>query len=79
VRQHEPKLALAAGRDGLACYKRIVSRAAKYLMPGGKIYLEIGEQQATAISAIGIKHGFHGFALKQDLAGKDRYVCLSVR
>lgn len=78
VRWHEPKLALAAGRDGLACYREIITRAAKYLTPGGKVYLEIGEQQAAAISAIASKHGFYGFALKQDLAGKDRYVCLSM-
>jgi release factor glutamine methyltransferase len=78
VRLYEPKLALAAGRDGLSCYRKIISKAARYLLPGGKIYLEIGEHQGSALASLAAKHSFSSFVLKQDLAGKDRYVCLSM-
>jgi release factor glutamine methyltransferase len=77
VLDYEPKLALEAGRDGLSIYRRILARAGKHLKPAGRLYLEIGESQAKAISEIALQYGFHNIELKQDLAGRDRYLCLS--
>jgi release factor glutamine methyltransferase len=42
VRDHEPTLALFAGADGLAIYRRLVPEAARLLKPGGRLILELG-------------------------------------
>jgi ribosomal protein L3 glutamine methyltransferase len=40
--RHEPPLALAAGADGLAFVRRIVSEARAHLNPGGLLVVEVG-------------------------------------
>lgn len=77
IRYYEPRLALQAARHGLEFYERILSRAGKYLVPQGKVYFEIGETQAHAIREIAFRKGFRRNELKQDLAGRDRYLCLA--
>jgi len=77
VRCNEPKPALYAGRDGLHFYRCILSNAGRYLQESGKIYLEIGETQGNKIKDIASEHGFTGFELRQDLAGRDRYLCIT--
>jgi release factor glutamine methyltransferase len=52
VRDHEPRLALDGGPDGLAFYRRITSEVAKFLVPGGHVLLEIGATQEDAIRAL---------------------------
>jgi len=74
VQLYEPKLALIAGKDGLSVYRRILAQAKQFLKPGGRIYLEIGETQAKDIADIALKHGFKTVDMKQDLAGRDRYL-----
>ena len=39
----EPRIALAAGDDGLKCVKRILAQAAEYLADGGLLVMEVGE------------------------------------
>lgn len=77
VQLYEPRLALYAGHDGLALYRRILGKAEKYLQPEGKLYLEIGEEQAIAIKDIALSIGYKSVELRKDLAGKDRYLCIS--
>lgn len=52
VREHEPRLALDGGPDGLAFYRRIAADAEKHLSPGGFLILEIGSTQDDAVRAI---------------------------
>jgi len=52
VREHEPKLALDGGPDGLAYYRRIAAEAAKWLKPDGQLLLEIGSTQEPAVRAL---------------------------
>lgn len=52
VREHDPRLALDGGPDGLAFYRRIAAEAAPFLKPGGKIMLEFGDGQAGFIREI---------------------------
>ena len=40
--RHEPRLALAGGRDGLDLVRMILARAAAYLNPGGLLVMEVG-------------------------------------
>lgn len=48
VRDHDPRLALDGGVDGLDFYRRIAAEAPPWLNPGGKLMLELGYAQAAA-------------------------------
>jgi release factor glutamine methyltransferase len=48
VRDYEPVQALDGGLDGLTLHRRILEGAADRLLPGGRIYLEIGYDQGEA-------------------------------
>jgi len=52
VREHEPRLALDGGPDGLAFYRRLATDAGKHLNPGGVLLLEIGSTQDNAVRSI---------------------------
>jgi release factor glutamine methyltransferase len=52
VRDHEPRLALDGGPDGLAYYRRIASGVGPFLKPGGSLLLEIGYTQDNAVRAL---------------------------
>lgn len=74
IRNHEDPAALLAGPDGLDCYRRIVAGAPDRLAPGGLLALEIGDEQAAAVSALMRGAGFTAIAVQKDLAGHDRVV-----
>lgn len=52
VREHEPRLALDGGPDGLSFYRRIAAEVENYLTPGGFLLLEIGATQDDAVRSI---------------------------
>lgn len=73
VRDHDPRLALDGGADGLACYRTIASRIGNLLTPGGLLALEIGAGQANAVAAIFEATGLTPAAPpRADLAGIHR-------
>ena len=74
VRDHEPRLALDGGSDGLDFYRRIADRSPAFLEPGGVLWLEIGWDQAEAVSVLLKDGGFTDITVKKDLAGKDRVI-----
>jgi release factor glutamine methyltransferase len=47
VRDYEPQIALAAGEDGLAVIRSLISNAHLHLKSGGFLVFEIGERQAA--------------------------------
>lgn len=49
VRDHDPRLALDGGPDGLRVIAQLVPAAARALAPGGWLVLELGEGQAGAV------------------------------
>ncbi|MCL2369595.1 MAG: peptide chain release factor N(5)-glutamine methyltransferase [Alphaproteobacteria bacterium] len=69
---HDPELALYAGNDGLAAYRAIAETAKPLLKRGGKIYLEIGAGQATAVRRIFKSTGWTPLSTHKDLSGKIR-------
>jgi release factor glutamine methyltransferase len=69
VRDHEPALALFAGDDGLAVYRRLIPAAIAVLEPGGFICLEIGFGQSEAVAALLAEAGFDDVAFAPDLQG----------
>lgn len=75
VRLHEPKMALDGGEDGLGFYKRIIPKAADHLVIGGALYLEIGYDQAQAVSALMREAGYYEVRTVKDYGGNDRIVC----
>ncbi len=75
VRDHEPRLALDGGPDGLAFYRRIAMGATTYLSATGSLILEIGSTQADAVIEIFTSSGqFEVFPVKKDQAGRARVV-----
>ncbi len=74
VRDFEPRTALDGGPDGLAIIRRLMKQAFQALKPGGVFFLEIGEDQGTAILELAHKTGFRESQVRPDLAGKDRMV-----
>jgi len=74
VRDHEPRLALDGGPDGMAVLGEVVLDASMALKPGGYIFLEIGEDQAEAVTALLANEGFGDITVSRDLAGRDRVV-----
>ncbi len=74
VRLYEPRQALAAG-DGLNFYRIIAEKGIKHLRPGGAVVLEIGADQAPAVSGLLGKSGFAGIECLKDYAGRDRIIC----
>ena len=69
---HEPISALQAENNGLYFYEKILQNAKKYLTESGKIYFEIGYDQAEKITKIAKKNGFSNIQVFKDLNGFDR-------
>jgi release factor glutamine methyltransferase len=74
VRDHEPRLALDGGPDGLDVLRRLVARAGHWLAPGGRLFCEIGEDQAETATALLTAAGLAEVAVHPDLVGRDRIV-----
>lgn len=77
VRNYDPHLALAGGKDGLDPYRMIATGAASHLAPGGHVLVEQGAGQADAVTAIFAAAGFRASGRGIDLGGHLR--CLSFR
>jgi release factor glutamine methyltransferase len=52
ARDHEPRVALDGGPDGLDVLRRVAGQAAAWLAPGGRLLTEASERQAAAAAAI---------------------------
>ena len=77
VRDHDPRLALDGGEDGLAAYRAIAADLLRLLVPGGLLAAEIGMGQAEAVAAIVAASGLAVETILADLAGIPR--CLVAR
>jgi release factor glutamine methyltransferase len=73
IRDHEPRLALDGGPDGLAVYRALLLDAVMVLKPGGGVFFEIGDEQGPALRELLEAFGFVDVAVHRDLAGKDRF------
>lgn len=74
VREHDPRLALDGGPDGLAAYRAIAAEAGLFLAAEGVLLLEIGSNQGHTVSDIFVGAGFAEVEVLPDLAGLDRMV-----
>jgi release factor glutamine methyltransferase len=67
--RHEPRLALAAGPDGLDALRWLVAHAADHLTPGGWLLLEHGHDQADAVQTLLRDQGWQQVQSRLDEAG----------
>lgn len=72
--QYDPPGALYAGRDGLDAYRRIVPDAPDWLVPGGRIFFEVGAGQGPRVAELLERRGFTDVTIRKDYAGHDRVV-----
>lgn len=68
----EPRLALAAGRDGLDAIRAIVAAAGSRLLENGCLLLEHGFDQGPAVRDLLKTGGYRGVFTLEDYAGHDR-------
>ena len=68
----EPSKALVSGDDGLEAIEIIVSNAADYLSPEGKIFIEHGEDQEKEIQKIFELNNWRDIICFRDLGGLPR-------
>jgi len=75
IKNFEPIIALAGGRDGLEKVRQLLPQAKQKLLPGGLILLEIGQGQGSVATAL-VKDYFPTakIDLIPDLGGIDRVV-----
>ena len=74
VRDHEPRLALDGGLDGLAAYRELAPEILRVLKPGCPFAVEIGYDQSTEVEALFKAAGAEAVATHKDLANRDRVV-----
>ena len=72
VSEYEPKVALDGGEDGLVFYRRIAKEAKAVLLPGARLYLEIGYDQGESVKDIFQKEGYEAMEVFPDLSGNPR-------
>ena len=76
VKDHEPRLALDGGPEGLALIRRLVADAPGFLEPDGRLILEIWPASLAALAASAEKAGLTVEEVGRDLAGHQRVVTL---
>jgi release factor glutamine methyltransferase len=74
VRNHEPRMALDGGRDGLDAFRAIAPQILRVLKPGGRFAVEIGYDQKDAVEALFRDAGATGVQTLRDLGDRDRVV-----
>jgi len=77
VRDHEPRLALDGGGDGLRVVARLLGEAPALLRPGGRLLLEVGAGQAAAVRELAGQGAWAVVGTRRDLAGIERVVVLA--
>jgi release factor glutamine methyltransferase len=74
VRDFEPRVALFADDEGLAVVKRLAREVSSWLVPGGRVLVEIGAGQGAAARGIFESAGLGDVVVHADLGGRDRVV-----
>jgi release factor glutamine methyltransferase len=72
VRDCDPILALDGGDDGLDGYRAIAGQVRGLLAPGGRLIVELGAGQESAVRTLFTKAGLNVGAVHDDLAGIPR-------
>ena len=76
VREHEPRVALTPGGDGLRVIRSLLLDAPRFLNPGGHLLLEIGFDQSEAVGGLIDPRVWRPLDIHKDLQGIPRTVVL---
>jgi release factor glutamine methyltransferase len=71
---HEPRTALFAGEDGMAFYPELIAQAAKRLIPGGLLVLELGYDSLLKVWPLLETPEWTNLGVTHDLAGIPRVI-----
>jgi release factor glutamine methyltransferase len=74
VRDHEPRLALDGGPDGLDAYRFLAGEILRVLKPGAMFAVEIGYDQSEAVETLFKQAGAQNVRTVKDLSVNDRVV-----
>jgi release factor glutamine methyltransferase len=72
VRDHEPRVALDGGTDGLATFRFLAAEASAVMSPGGYAILEFGDGQAESVTKIFQQHDWIVERVQEDYSGRPR-------
>ncbi|MDG2390052.1 MAG: peptide chain release factor N(5)-glutamine methyltransferase [Planctomycetaceae bacterium] len=73
VKDHEPRLALDGGADGLDLARRIINDAPRFLKPNGLLLLELGPDNIqSAATFLKSQAGYQQIHILKDAAGRER-------
>lgn len=79
IRDHEPRIALDGGSDGLDVIRPLIATAPDHLEPGGSLLCEISPEQAGAVSQLLARQpAFESPRIVEDLSGHARVVVASI-
>lgn len=76
VREFEPDEALFAGSEGLDAYRELAPQLSRLLNRSGLAAIEIGFDQAAAVTGLLARDGLEG-KIAKDLGGRDRALLLT--
>jgi release factor glutamine methyltransferase len=76
VREFEPDEALFAGKEGLDAYRQLAPQLPRLLNAGGLAAVEIGSDQADAVTQLLVRDGLEA-RVAQDFAARPRAVLLT--
>lgn len=73
VANHEPRLALDGGPDGMDILRRIIEQAPRFAAPSGLLLLEFTPEQADALEQMTVAHGaYENVSIVKDLGHRAR-------
>jgi release factor glutamine methyltransferase len=74
IKEHEPRLALDGGADGLSVVRRVVAGAPEVLTPGGVLAVEVGAGEARDVARLFEDRGFGHVTITRDYGRIERVV-----
>lgn len=74
VKNHDPILALDGGGDGLEAYRVIIPEIKSLLAPGGRVFFEVGYDQAAQVARLVAEYGATPDRIIPDMTGNQRVV-----
>ena len=78
VRDYDPRLALDGGPEGLDFYQLIAAEAGAFLKPGGRMMVEIGDDQSVRVGGLFRQHNWVVEAVERDYTGRERILIAAV-
>jgi release factor glutamine methyltransferase len=79
IRDFEPALALRAGGDGLAAYRRILPELPRLLAPEGRVFVETGGAAATLLPELVLASELQIIEMSPDLGHRRRCLEIAVK